>query len=183
MRMNKKATTEMSIGTIITVVLGVTLLVGGIFFVQKIMKSATGVVDLTDTQLRDQVNKLFSEESAIAIYPGTRYVEIKQTATDGVGFGIKNLQEGTSGETTFSYVVSASDVANCGITKEVAESWIVVGKAEEDILIASGGSGVRKVMFNIPIGSPLCTARFKVEVRAGGKAYASDFFDLKIKAK
>lgn len=180
---NKKGAMEMSVGTIVTIVLLVTMLILGIVLIRNIFSSAKGVVDLTDTQLRNEVNKLFSEDNAIAIYPGTRYVEIKQDSTDGVGFGIKNLQQGVAGETTFSYVVSATDVANCGISEEVAEGWIVVGKAEDEIAIPSGGSIVRKVMFQIPIGSPLCIARFKVEVKAGGTAYASDFFDLKVLAK
>jgi hypothetical protein len=181
---NKRAAIEMSVGTIVTIVLMVTMLILGIILIRNIFSSAKGVVDLTDTQLRNEVNKLFSEENAVAIYPGTRYVEIKQTATgDGVGFGIKNLQQGAAGETTFSYQVSASDVSNCGVSAEVAESWIIVGKAESDIAIPVGGSVVRRVLFQIPLGSPLCTARYKLEIQAGGTAYASDFFDIKVLAK
>jgi hypothetical protein len=133
--------------------------------------------------MRNEINKLFSEESMIAIYPGTRSLDIKQEASDGIGFGIRNLQQGAAGGTSFSYVVSAADVANCGISKATAESWITVGKEEEDISIPIGGSVYRRVMFQIPLGSPLCTARFKVEVKAGTAIYASDFFDIKIKAK
>ncbi|MCL5018777.1 MAG: hypothetical protein M1416_03390 [Candidatus Pacearchaeota archaeon] len=179
----KRGAIEMSIGTIVTIVLMVTMLILGIVLIRNIFSSAKGVVDLTNQQLESEIEKLFSEENAIAIYPSTRYVEIKQEATDGVGFGIKNLQQGASGATTFSYQVSASDVANCGVTADVAESWIIVGRGESDIAIPVGGKVVRKVMFQIPIGSPLCIARFKVEVQAGGSAYASDFFDVKIMAK
>ncbi|VVB83721.1 Uncharacterised protein [uncultured archaeon] len=180
---NRSGQMEMSIGTIVTIVLLVTLLIGGIFLIQKISKSATGVVDLTDQQLRNEINKLFSEDNKMSVYPGTRLVEIAQTSTDGVGFGIKNLQEGANAQSTFSYAVSASDVGNCGISKEEAESWIILGKAEDSLSIPSGDSIVRKVLFDIPVGSPLCTARFKIEVKAGETAYASDFFDVKIKAK
>lgn len=180
---NSKAAFEMSVGTIVTIVLSVTLLVLGIFFVQNIFKSAKGVTDLTDQQLRNEINKLFSEESRMSIYPSTRYIEIKQEATDGVGIGIKNLRQGAAGEATFSYTVTASDVANCGVGEDVAESWIVVGKQEEDIAIPIGDSIVRKIMFQIPLGSPLCIARFKIEVSASGSAYASDFFDIKVEAR
>lgn len=173
----------MSVGTIVTIVLLVTLLVLGIVLIKNIFTSAKGVVDLTDQQLRSEINKLFSEESKMSIYPGTRLIEIKQENTDGVGFGIKNLQQGASGESTFSYMVSATDVADCGITKEDAEDWITVGKTEEDLAIPIGDNIVRKVLFRIPVGAPLCTARFKIEVKAGTANYASDFFDLNIKAK
>jgi hypothetical protein len=126
---NQKAQMEMSVGTIVTIVLLVTLLILGVVLIKNIFTSAKGVVDLTDQQLRSEISKLFSEDSKMSIYPGTRLVEIKQEATDGVGFGIKNLQQGAAGQTTFSYIISAADVSNCGVTNSVAESWITVGKA------------------------------------------------------
>ena len=175
---------EMSVGTIVTIVLLVTLLILGVVLIKNIFSSAKGVVDLTDQQLRSEISKLFSSEDKISIYPGTRLVEIKQEATDGVGIGIKNLLEGTAGTTKFSYLVSAEDVSNCGVTAAVAESWITVGKSATDLSIASGDIASRKVLFDIPVGAPLCTARFKVDVTQGnGVAYADDYFDLKIDAK
>jgi hypothetical protein len=181
---NKRAAFEMSVGTIVTIVLSVTLLVLGIFFVQQVFSSAKGVAELTDEQMRNEINKLFSVEDKIIIYPSTKYVEIKQESTDGVGVGIKNLQQGVSGDTTFSYIVSAEDVSNCGVTAEVAESWIALGKSATDLSIASGDLATRKVLFNIPVGAPLCTARYKVEVTADGKRYGTSVsFDVNIKPK
>jgi hypothetical protein len=180
---NRSAQMEMSIGTIVTVILGVTLLVGGIFFVQQIMKSATGVVDLTDQQLRDQINKLFSEESKISIYPGTRFVEIKQEKTDEVGIGIKNLLTGNSGDVRFSYDVIATDVEDCGVSKEEAEEWIVTGQSEKDIPIASGDFFIDRIRFRIPLGAPLCIAKYRINVKAGNDAYTTDSFEIEIKAK
>ena len=185
---NKKGAFEMSVGTIVTIVLSVTLLVLGIFFVQNIFRSAKGVTDLTDQQLRNEINKLFSEENEISIYPGTRLVEIKQETTDGVGIGIRNLLTGTSGDTTFSYEVFVSDTGiqdKCGINAQTAENWIVTGKSEEGISIPAGDFSTQKILFEIPVGTPLCTIRFRVNVNAESVTgtYAQDFFDLKIKAK
>lgn len=183
---DRKAAMEMSVGTIVTIVLLVTVLILGVVLIKNIFSSAKSVVDLTDQQLRSEVNKLFSEESKISIYPSTRLVEIKQETTDGVGIGIKNLLTGASTDKKFSYtvVVSDSDLQNkCGINSGTAEGWIVTGKSEENIPIPSGDFSAQKVLFEIPVGSPLCTIRFRVNVEAGGTAYATDFFDLKVKAK
>lgn len=181
---NKRAAFEMSVGTIVTIVLSVTLLVLGIFFVQQVFSSAKGVAELTDQQMRNEINKLFSSEDKIVIYPSTRYIEIKQESTDGVGIGIKNLQQGVSGDMKFSYVVKPEDFSNCGVTAEVAENWIALGKSATDLSIASGDLASRKVLFNIPVGAPLCTVRYRVEVTANGETYGSaDFFDINIKAK
>ncbi len=185
-KFSKKGAMEMSVGTIVTIVLLVTVLILGIVLIKNIFSSAKGVVDLTDQQLRDEINKLFSEDSKISIYPGTRFVEIKQEETGGVGVGIKNLLVGATGNKAFSYTVAVSDAGiqeKCGITKEVAEAWITTGKAEEDIPIPPGDYSTQKVLFEIPTGSPLCTIRFRINVEADDAAYATDFFDVKVKAK
>lgn len=183
---SKKAAMEMSVGTIVTIVLLVTVLILGVVLIKNIFTSAKGVIDLTDQQLRNEVNKLFSEESKISIYPSTRLVEIKQDTTDGVGIGIKNLLTGASGDKKFSYTVSVSDAdlnTKCGINAGTAESWIATGRSEKDIPIPSGDFSAQRVLFEIPVGAPLCTIRFRVNVNADSTAYATDFFDLKIKAK
>jgi hypothetical protein len=185
---NKKGQMEMSVGTIVTIVLLVTLLVLGIVLIKNIFTVSTGVVDLTDQQLRGEINKLFSEDSKISIYPGTRLVEIKQEATGGVGIGIKNLLVGSAGtDKTFSYSVVISDTdleSKCGVSAESIEGWIVTGRAEENIPIPAGDFTTQKILFEIPTGSPLCTIRYRVNVMTNdGKVYATDFFDLKIKAK
>jgi hypothetical protein len=185
---NKKGQMEMSVGTIVTIVLLVTLLVLGIVLIKNIFTVSIGVVDITDQQLRNEVNKLFSEDSKIAVYPGTRLVEIKQEATGGVGIGIKNLLVGSAGtDKTFSYSVVVSDTdleTKCGIGAESIEGWIVTGRAEDNIPIPAGDFTTQKVLFEIPAGSPLCTIRYRVNVMTSdNKVYATDFFDLKIKAK
>jgi len=184
---SKKAAMEMSVGTIVTIVLLVTVLILGVVLIKNIFSSAKGVVDLTDTQLRDEINKLFSEENKVSIYPGTRFVEIKQASSgDGVGLGIRNLLTGASSNKKFSYDVSVSDSnleEKCGINSQTAESWISTGEAEENIAIASGDFAMQRITFDIPIGSPLCTIRYRVNVQADGASYATDFFDVKVKAK
>jgi hypothetical protein len=181
----KKGAIEMSIGTIVTIVLSVSFLVLGIFLIQKISKSATSVVDLTDAQLRDQVNKLFSEDSELVIYPQTKMVEIKQGSTDGVGIGIKNLREGSSETTTFSYEVKASSVSDCGedFSESDAEDWMITGNSEDDIPIAPGDIATDKILFRIPVGSPLCTVKFRINVKADSDVYATDSFFVTVKAK
>ncbi len=157
-------------------------IIAGIFFFRGtlICCSVPTVSSLTDSQLRDQIGKYSSENSNITIYPGTRFVQVKQTIRDGIGFGIKNLKEETE---NFSYIVTASDVSNCGISKETVEGWIVSGREEEGLSIVSGDFIVKRVLFKIPVGSPLCTIRFRIDVNADDASYAVDFFDVGIKAK
>lgn len=180
---SKRAAMEMSVGTMVTIVLLMVVLVLGILFIQKIFKSGTGAVDLTDEQLRNELNKLFGEDKELVIYPGTRRVEIKQEDIDGVGIGIKNLLEGVSGTQEFSYEVVVSDASDCVESESEIEEWFTTGRAESNIPIAIGKSATQKVLFRIPSGTSLCTARFRVNVDVGEEPYATDFFDITVKAK
>ncbi len=179
----KKGAMEMSVGTIVVIVLSVTMLVLGVVFIKNLFSLATGVADLTDEQLKNEINKLFSEESRIVIVPNSRFVQIKQENEDHVGVGIQNLLEGASATTKFSYNVYASEFADCG-TKEEVEDWIILGKAESNFTIPTGQKVVKRIRFRIPVGSPLCSARFNVDVfEDDGTAYATDSFDIEVKAK
>jgi len=180
---NKKAAMEMSIGTIVTIVLLMSVLVLGLFLVQKIFTSAKGAIDLTDDQLTEQINKLYAENTELAIYPQTRLIEIKQGELEEAGIGIRNLLEGVSGTKRFSYEVIVADASNCIESNEGVASWIIVGGSEDDIPIPVGGLSIQRVRLKVPVGSSLCTARFRVNVYAEGTIYATDFFDITIKAK
>jgi hypothetical protein len=183
MRNNKKAAMEMSVGTIVTIVLLVSVLILGLFLVQKIFGSATKVIDLTDAAMINQINKLFAEPQKVAIYPATREAIIKQEDTDEVGIVIKNLIQGGTGQEKFSYAVTLSDKGNCRETPEQISSWIIIGSKEDNFAIPSGDAMVKRVRFNIPTGTSLCTARFAVAVSVDGKAYGGDNFDIEIAAK
>lgn len=180
---NKTGAMEMSVGTIVTIVLLMTVLILGLILVKNIFSSAKGVIDLTTSQLEDEVNKLFGEDKELVIYPRTRFLEIKQGETDGVGIGIKNLLSGVAGTKKFSYEVIVSDSSDCTESKEEVETWFKTGRSESDIPIPVGSIAIQKVLFNIPIGSSLCTVRFRVNVDAEGSAYATDFFDIEVKPK
>jgi len=181
---SRSAAMEMSVGTIVTIVLLMSVLVLGVFLVQNIFKSAKGAIDLTDDQLKNEISKLFGEDKELVIYPSSRKVEIKQEENDGVGIGIKNLLQGVSGTQTFSYEVVVSDSSDCAESKEEIEGWFTVGRAEDNIPIAVGKSAVQKVLFRIPSGTSLCTARFRVSVYTeDGKIYDTTTFDIIVKSK
>lgn len=183
---SKHGAMEMSMGTIVTIVLLVSVLILGLVLVQTIFQSAKGVVDLTDQQLRNEVEKIFAKERKVAIYPGTRLIEIKQGDVDGVGIGIKNLLTGAAGEKKFSYDVVVSDedvLKKCGMSGDEILGWITTGKTEKDLPISVGDYIDGRILFQVPVGAPLCTVRFRVNVDTEGVTYAGDFFDVTIKAK
>ena len=180
---DKKAAMEMSVGTIVTIVLLVSVLVLGLVLIRSIFTSAKGIVDLTDDQLRKEIGQVFSEEKKLAVYPTSKRLEIPQGDLDGFGIWIQNTYTGSSATKTFSYEVVVSDPdlrRKCEVTESEVLSWITTGRTEEGIPIPPGEVSPQEVLFDIPEGSPLCTIRFRVNVNAEGTAYATDFFNLKI---
>ncbi len=185
MRSSKKAQMQMSVGTIVTIVLLMTVLILGLVLVRTIFKGATNVVDLSNDQLMEEVNKLFGEDKGVVVYPASRRIEVEQGEIDGFGIGIKNLL-GTAGGDTFSYeaVVSDPDLQQkCGVNENTVAGWISTGRAESNIPIPSGATSTQRVLLDIPLGSALCTFRLRVNVDSAQGNYGTEFMDITIKAK
>ena len=184
---DKKAAVELSISTIVIVVLAMSMLILGLVLVRSIFTGATSIADMTNTQVKNQIAKLFAEDQKLVIYPDSRQITIKQGATpDGFGIGIKNLMQGSTTAVKFSYEVVVSDPdlqKKCGVGEKEAEGWIVTGRSEDNMQIASGDFISPKVLLSVPVGAPLCTLRYRVNVKANGQAYASDLMDITIAAK
>lgn len=177
----KKAAMEMSVGTIVTIVLLMSVLVLGLFLIRGIFSSAKGAMDLTDQELQAEIKKLFAEDSKLAIYPTSKTVKIKVGNDDAIGIGIKNIATNVNSETSFSYTTVVVE-NNCGLTKEQVEKWISLGKSESDIPIPISEIVSGRVTISIPEGTPNCLARFRVNVQRGSTAYDTDFFEIRVKA-
>ena len=92
---SKRAQMEMSVGTMVTIVLLLIVLVLGIFFIQKIFKSGSNAIDTIDSQTQSELQKLFANEGAkIAFYPTSRVVVVQRgDDPKGFAFSIRNNGE------------------------------------------------------------------------------------------
>jgi len=181
---NKKAQMEMSIGTIVTIVLLVTLLVLGIILIQNIFKVAKGTVNLTEKQINDQIGKMFStEDIELVIYPETRFIQIKQGSSDGIAVGIKNLG---GDEDEYSYTTRAEIGKDCPstFTEQKALDLIVIGETRDKIVLSSGIYTSKTIDFKVPSsGVPLCTVEYTIALSSKSGKKFEDYFKLEIKAK
>ena len=175
---------ELSMSTIVIVVLAMSMLILGIILVKNIFSGTSDNISTINDDVKDQINQLFAEDSRIAVYLSNQIAEIEQNEDWGVAFAIKNLQAGTADAGEFTYEVSVSDPdveQNCGIGESTAQSWIKTGRTDT-VTIAPGETYYGIARFLIPENSPLCTVRFHIDVTLDGKAYASDFFDVEVTA-
>ena len=162
---NKTGAMEMSVGTIVTIVLLMSVLVLGIFLIQKIFKTGTSAIDSVDERIQSEIETLFGtdENAKVATIPRNRF-SIKQGDTGGFALSIKNTMQTQTPE-TFSYEITSRG-STCGITDEQAENLIAIGRTDENLELSSGQilKGIF-IRFNIPETVPLCAIDYKIVVK------------------
>ena len=172
---------EMSVGTMVTIVLLMVVLVLGIFLVQKIFRSGTNAVDSIDAEVQSQIQKLFAEEGReLAVYPTSRRISLKQGESDkGFAFSIRNTGRSAS---TFEYKIEATDVRDClNIDKEEATRWVLGGTGGIQNLAPGATLEARLVTFIIPDNAPLCTLEYTLEVKRDGQVTSAPNIFVTIK--
>ena len=180
----KHGAMEMSVGTMVTIVLLMVVLVLGIFFIQRIFRSGTNAIDQIDNSVKAELNKLFGQDETkkIVFYP-SREIEMKKGSSGGFAFSLRNTER-TNG--AFTYTVSVQEVgSDCTMTTDEADSLIILGKTSDTPIQIPSGSKLDDgifVKFNIPDSAPLCNIRYGIDVKKDGQTYISTVgVDLTIK--
>jgi len=181
----KKAAMEMSVGTIVTIVLIVAFLIVGIYFLSEIRKGGEEAITGINQQIINQINGLFAEDSSkkIIVYPTTRRISIQKGKDDsGFGFSIRNTKED---EASFSYIISAEETS-CDIPLSEADNLISLGKERTGILLPAGTimDDPIFVRFDIPDSAPPCNIRYSITIQEGGSIYGTPVdIDLEIQSE
>jgi hypothetical protein len=182
--MKKRGAIELSIGTIVIIVLAMSMLILGMVLVRNIFSGSSDNILQMNDKVKGEINKLFVEDKRTVVYLSNQIAKIEQNEDWGVAFAIKNLARGTAEAGRFHYdvIVSDPDVRQkCGLGERDIESWIKTGRAD-DATIAPGQAYYGIVRFLVPENAPLCTVRFHLEVTSDNVAYATDFFDVEVLA-
>ena len=180
----KKAELEMSVGTIVTIVLLTLALILGVILTNTIFQGAKENINSIDQSVKTEINKLFAEDTSrmIVVYPPTMQVSIAKGTPGGFGFSIRNVDQDDG---TFSYNVAASEIGSgCRLTKAEADRLIILGKSEDGIEIISGSSldPPRLVRFSIPESTPLCNIRYGINIEKNRQQYGNSVgVDIEIK--
>jgi hypothetical protein len=171
---NKRAAMEMSVGTIVTIVLLMTVLILGLVLVRSIFTSSTTSVDEIDKAVKDEIQKLFSEDSSkkLVIYPGTRKIEIKKGET-GKGFALSIRNVGNE-EGKFSYEIAAQQT-NCDIRLTEADSLFSYNQKRGNLVIPAGNIMESPILvaFNIPENIPPCDIVYSISLKEGAETYGA----------
>src|SRR3989344_5073179 len=107
--MNKRGAIELSVGTIVIIVLAMSMLILGLILVKNIFSGSIHNVDILNDKVKGEIEKLFVEDRRTVVYLPRTGAEIKQGEGWGVAFGVKNLERGTNEVGSFEYNVTLSD--------------------------------------------------------------------------
>lgn len=180
---NKDGAFEMSVGTIVVLVIGMTMLILGIVLVRTIFTGATGSVDVINDNVKAEINKLFSDSNKrLVINLPDNQVKIKKGQSFGIAFGVRNNIEGQAGSTTFSYSTAVAEVeSGCGLSVSEADSYIRLGKEGSVELSPGGEPKTLRLVVEPTDAAPLCSVSYEIQVRTpDGNIYDSDRFIVDI---
>jgi len=169
---NKKAAMEMSVGTIVTIVLLMSVLVLGLILIRTIFKSAVENIEGMGKAVNEEVNKLFAQDKdkKVVVFPSTRKVSVKKgEETDGFAFSIRNLNQE---ETEFDYKVIAKEIS-CDADLSEAEDMVFPSIGTKLVGAGEIMQDAEIITFNVPEGFPPCKIVYDLEISDGGGVYGS----------
>ena len=180
---DKKAAIELSIGTIVIIVLAMSMLILGLVLVRSIFTGAKYNVDQLNKNVEAEVNKLFQEKGGKTyIYLPNNQADIKKGNSFGVAFGIKNIVEGEVQAGRFSYKIQAANVQKgCPLTLAQADNYLILGDSGSLDLLPGSDPKFRIVKFQAPETAPLCEIQYDLIITKDGQPYDTTFFIIKIK--
>jgi len=185
---------EMTVGTIVTIVLLMSALVLGLILTRTIFRGSTESVESLNSGVQKEINNLFGEENKnLVISLGSQKTASVKQGTEhfGVpmGFSPNNPNAWGSNKNGCFYNIEVVDKTNYCVGME--GGWDTV---EEDILtgtnkipfdeITPDGNGYALIKIDIPKDIPPCLQRFTVLVGCTGTQYSDEatktYFDIEV---
>jgi hypothetical protein len=169
---NKKAAMEMSVGTIVTIVLLMSVLVLGLVLVRNIFSGATSSVTDLNEKVLGEINNLFADEgdNVVVKLGSDKKAKVKAgTADFGVAIGASTFDGSTSSRTRLKYKVSlGTEKDDCVNKLGVANTEKLINQEIDTWLNFDDYDGPNSyaiVSFNIPKGTTLCTQKVLIDVK------------------
>jgi hypothetical protein len=180
----KKGAVELSISTIVIVVLAMSMLILGLLLIKGIFSGATYNVNKMNDKVKDEINKLFVEDKRVVLYLDNNGADVKQGQVYGIAWGLQNK----IATQKFYWEVVVNDDGTrdkCGVTTLQTEKWISTG-GSGSADVASGRNYYDLILFNIPADSvsdiSRCIVRFQLVVKKEDKSvYETIPFNVVVK--
>jgi hypothetical protein len=185
--MEKKGAMELSIGTIVVIVLAMAMLILGLVLVRTIFKGATESVNDLSDKVKGEITNLFVDESSkIVVKLGAdKTARIKAgTENFGVGIGAKTSDgSAATGELQYKLSLDESARENClSILKAKKTEELFTQKlgSFSQFDQFQGDTAFAIIQMSIPEGTTLCTQKVYVDVKDGEDTIGREVFIIEV---
>jgi len=197
--MNKKGAIELSIGTVVIIVLAMTMLILGLVLVRNIFTGATENVDTLNEKVKGEIANLFAAgDSNVVIKLGAdKTARIKQgSGPFRVAIGARKPDSDTdrliNNREDIKYTINLDNSpGNCAYTNSYGPAATAnlfkggVGTARSFDTF-EGSQAFAIIEIDIPDGAPLCSQKVFVDIskkQSPNFYYAGNFFIIQIEKK
>ncbi len=174
--LRKKGALELSVGTIVVIVLAVTMLILGMVLVRSIMCSAVGLTGEINTKIKGEINKLFQSTAGevVCIGSGEEPITIVPGKINIIYCAIKAPQEA-------EYNIKVKSISGNILANRELEKW-VVGDDFWKGRIAPGDEIPKKTLrLQVPEEAPHDLVTVSVEIYREGNLISTQQLDFEIK--
>ena len=189
---NKKAAMEMSVGTMVTIVLLMIVLVLGVVLIQKIFSGATESVSTINDKVKGEISGLFTDEksSVVVLLDSSKVAKVNAGEKDfGVAIGAETPDGTATSRERLQYQIKLdnSEANSCSkLLGEATVSSFIHQKTNTWLNFDQfeGRDSFAIVLFDIPEATQKCSQKVLLDVKdtktGGGSAFAGTFFILEI---
>ncbi|MDP2925327.1 MAG: hypothetical protein Q8N99_03070 [Nanoarchaeota archaeon] len=187
----KRGSIELSMGTIVVLVLAMLMLTLGLVLVRSIFRVATESVDQINDKVKNEITNLFAEEnSKVVVKLGADHTaKIKQGSESfGIGIGARTYDGSTvSKNLKFKLRINENDRESC--FKKIGRSGIKEMFIQNlDTYMEFDESDMRDIAFarlliNVKEGTPICQQKVYVDVKDGDKEVGKTYFIVQLVRK
>lgn len=190
----KRAAMEMSVGTIVTIVLLMSALVLGLVLTRSIFTTTSDSVDSIDDQVKGEIQNLFGSEGEklVVSLGGKNTATVKQGEENfGIPFGFApdNPQAWGLDKHNCRYSIKANPGSGYCSSKGWAnpEKDIITGSKDVIFDSVDQTSGYALMKITVPESCPPCLQRFSITVTCSGSQFSREtttgYFDLEVVKK
>lgn len=184
--MNKKGGFEMSITTLVVIVIAVVMLILGLVFVRQIFGTASKSISIVDEQVRGKLQTLFGDTGRNPVVYSSE-VSVKPGDSISIPFAAKIPDDAKTGTTTsnlkYAIVIGAGD---CGDT--LVQGWLTIpsaiGKNQQYSFDSyQPEAAYQDMVIDVPTGTTPCSQRIQVFIfypKTSGTGELSNYFTLKV---
>ena len=180
--LNRKGAIELSMTTVVVIVLAMTMLALGLTLVRTLFTGAIYTAGTLNDQVKNQINQIFqSETTRVGIISEQGQLNPARGKDQCVWWAIV---ADTGGKYDYSFTVDPAECAQTAkgyhLTKQMIESWFIDLKGSKSL--AANDRQQYCLPLNIPRNAPSCLFKVDLETKKDMVIYGSSTVYIRAKA-